>query len=237
MSSSSDTLVDSVSYRCSGSRLVKVYRLRNLAHLRNDAGPFIHPFPGSPVALITPLRYMRAQRGLMPYLSNYSSALRCIGQALQNQDIEVFDIKSYANSFHIQGGDPNPPYTDLIELDFSSEDITILDREGQARRGQSTDDVRFDSVAEILRAVGDYIDSKRVYLRRINNSSSMADQPVVEIEYETRDGDSRSENLAVSFIREGAVQMYKRRTRLSNPINMLTRGGRGETDLHNRKKA
>ncbi len=158
----------------------------------------------------------------MLYLPNYAGALRCIGQVLQNQNIELFELKTHANEFRVQGGDPNPPYTALIELHFSLDSIKILDREGQARRCQSKSEFRFDSLPEILRAVGEYIDNKRGHLRRLNNCGS-SDQGDVELEYETRAGDIRSETLALSFIREAAVHMYKRRSRLSNPISMLTR--------------
>ena len=160
----------------------------------------------------------------MLYLPNYAGALRCIGQALQTHEIEVFDLQSQDDAFRLLAGDPNPPYTALIELRFSGDNIKILDREGQARRGQSAADVRFDSVSEILRAVGEYIDNRRGHLRRVNNSCpSIADQPVVEIEYQTRTGDIRTENLPRNVIHEASVRMYKRRTRISNPISILTR--------------
>jgi hypothetical protein len=159
----------------------------------------------------------------MLYLPNYAGALRCIGQFLHKHEIEVFEIKTHANEFRLRVGDPNPPYTALINLQFSVEDIEIFDREGQARRGQSTTettDIRFDSVPEVLRAIGNYVDQKRWDLRRVDNSSSL--EAAVEIEYQTRGGDVRTENLTMSFIRETCVHMYKRRTRLSNPINILT---------------
>ena len=157
-------------------------------------------------------------------LPNYSGALRCIGQALQKREIEVFDLHGYDNEFRLLAGDPDPPYTALVELKFSSENIKILDREGQSQRGQSAVDFRFDSVPEMLRALGEYIDSKRGHLRRVNNScSSIADQPAVEIEYQTRAGDVRTENLTMSVLREASVRMYKKRTRLSSPISILTR--------------
>jgi hypothetical protein len=159
----------------------------------------------------------------MLYLPNYAGALRCIGQALQTREIEVFELVSYANEFRVLAGDPNPPYTALIELSFSDENIVILDRAGQARRGHSTTEVRFDSLPEMLRAVGEYIDRTRGHLRRVDNSSSTPDHAVVEIEYQTRAGDVRTENLTMSVIRQSSVDMYKRRTRISNPVNIITR--------------
>jgi hypothetical protein len=160
----------------------------------------------------------------MLYVPNYAGALRCIGQALQNQDIEVFELRTDVDEFRLQGGDPNPPYVALIELRFSIEAIKILDREGQTRRGQSNAGIRFDSLPEILRAVGEYVDHQRGHLRRFSNSSSSnIYDPTFEVEYDTRAGDVRSENLAMSFVRESAVRMYKKRTLLSNPVNLVTR--------------
>jgi hypothetical protein len=157
----------------------------------------------------------------MLYLPNYGRALRCIGQALQTRNIEVFELRTDANEFRVQCEDPNPPYTALIELNFSPYNITVLDREGQARRGQTNSEPRFDSLPEVLRAVGEYIDSKRAQLRRLTNCC-LSDQDAVEVEYQTRAGDVRSETLSMSAIRETVVNMYKRRTRLSNPIDMVT---------------
>jgi hypothetical protein len=159
----------------------------------------------------------------MLYLPNYAGALRCIGQALQNQNIEVFELKTEANEFRVEGADPNPPYTSLIKLNFSIDDIKIIDREGQARRRRSKSEFRFDSLPEILRAVGKYVDDKRAARLRWVNNCCLSDKDEIEIEYQTRAGDIRAETLSISAIRETAVDMYKRRTRLPNPIGMVTR--------------
>ena len=158
----------------------------------------------------------------MLYLPNYAGALRCIGQALHHQNIEVFELRSQASGFRVQAGDPNPPYVGLIDVSFSTEMIKMLEREAQAKRGQSNGAVRFDSLSEVLRAVGEYFDNKRGHLRRINNSaSSTSDCPVLEVEYETRAGEVQSEALAMSFIRQSSVHMYKKRARITKPISIF----------------
>jgi len=160
----------------------------------------------------------------MLYFPNYSNSLRCIGQSLQSQNIEVFELRSNFNEFRLQCGDPNPPYIGLVNLKLSIDDITILDREGQARRGESSTEIRFNSLPETLRAIGEYIDSKRGGLRRISNIyTANFDNPTLESEYENRAGEVQSEILTLSFVREIAVNMYRKRTRLSNPIDFLTR--------------
>jgi hypothetical protein len=159
----------------------------------------------------------------MMYLPSCDGTLRCIGQALQSHGIEVFELRTDVNEFRVQGADPNPPYTGLIELHFSLDSITILDREGQAQRRKSKSEFRFDSLPEILRAVGTYIDNKRVArLRRLNNCCS-SDDAEIEIEYQTRGGEIQTETLSMNGVRETAVDMYKRRTSISNPIGILTR--------------
>jgi len=158
----------------------------------------------------------------MLYLPSYAAAFRCIGQELQSQYIEVFELKSYDNEFRMQCGDPNPPYTGVIEMLFSKERIQMIDRAGRRRRGQSIGEIRFDSIPEILRTVGEYIDRKSGYLRWINNSGSSS-EPALELEYQTRAGQVQLETLTMSFIREACVRMYKRRADLNNPINLLTR--------------
>ena len=67
--------------------------------------------------------------------------------------------------------------------------------------------MKFDSMPNILRAVGEYID-KHGYLRRVDTSCPpIADQLAIEVEYETRAGDIRR-------YREANVSMYKRRVKV-----------------------
>lgn len=158
----------------------------------------------------------------MFYLPSYAGALRCIGQELQRQNIDLFELKSHPNEFCLQCGDPNPPYTGLIEMVFSKEKIQMIDGESRAQRGQSAGEIRFDSISETLRAVGEYIDKKRGSLRWVSNGGSPSDA-VLQLEYQTRLGEVELETLTMSFIREACVRMYQKRTGQNEAINLLTR--------------
>ena len=155
----------------------------------------------------------------MFYFPNYAGALRCIGQSLESRNIDVFELIADADDFVVQCADPNPPYTKLLKLHYSLDAITILDREGQAKRRRVKSEFRFDSLPETLRAAGKYIDGKRAQLRRLNNCVSEGE---IELEYQIRSGEIRFEKLNLSLIREIGVNMYKRRSRISNPIEILT---------------
>ena len=157
----------------------------------------------------------------MFYIPNYASALRCIGQALERQNIDIFELIADANGFVVQCADPKPPYTGIFRLHYPADSITILDREGQAQRRRAKSVFRFDSLPQILRATGRYVDAKRVELLRL--SSGWGSAPNVEIEYQTRAGQTQAEILLMDLIREIAVNMYKQRTRVSNPVEILTR--------------
>ena len=156
----------------------------------------------------------------MLYLPNYAGALRCIGQALEIRNIGVFELIVDGDAFAARCGDPNPPYTSIVTLHYSPQRITILDRDGQAHRRQMKSYSRFDSLPEILRAAGNYVDSQGGQIRMLTNCSTS--EASIEVEYQTRAG-IKSETLSTSLIRDIAVTMFKRRTRISNPIDLLTR--------------
>jgi hypothetical protein len=158
----------------------------------------------------------------MLYLPNYAGAFRCIGQELQRQNIDVFGLKSHAGEYFVQCGDPNPPYTAVIKMLFSKERIEMIDREGRRQRGRSSGEIRFDGIPEILRAAGEHLDKKGADLRSINNSHSWSDA-VLELEYQTRAGQTQMETLTMSFLRQASVRMYQRRTRLTDPVHFFTR--------------
>jgi hypothetical protein len=156
----------------------------------------------------------------MLYLPNYAGALRCIGQALESRNIAVFELIVDADEFVVRCGDPNPPYTSIVTLHYSPQRITILDREGQAQRRQMKSYLRFDSLPEILRAAGNYVDSHGGQIRKLSNCS--ISEAGIEVEYQIRAG-IKSETLSASVVHDIAVHMFKRRTRISNPIDLLTR--------------
>jgi hypothetical protein len=144
----------------------------------------------------------------MPLRYDYSAALRCIGQALEKQKIEIFDLKYDGNEFWLQCGDPNPPHLVPIELRYSSDDIETLDREGKAKRGGSFKMVDFDGLPETLRALGKYVDDKGGHLLRICNSGLAASNSAVKLEYETSAGNVEAEELSKASIYQTMMQMY-----------------------------
>ena len=172
-------------------------------------------------AILDQFKSQNGENGML-YHAPYASALRCVGQALESHNIDLFELTiTDTDQFLVECGDPNPPYTGVLNLQFPSDSITIIDRENQARRRQTKSELRFDRLSEILRAAGNYIDSKRAELLRLSTCSSESGD--VKLEYQTRDGDAHSETLDVRLIREVAVNMYKRRKSISNPTTIITR--------------
>ena len=157
----------------------------------------------------------------MIHLPNYANALRCIAQVLQSNDVDIFQLSSGGDGLLVEYLDPNPPYLNILKLEFSPARIEILNREGESKRRHTKSMFRFDSVSETLRAAGRYLDSKRAELLRLKNSSDEGAE--LELEYRTRDGKLHSEILGTSSLREISVSMYKRRIRISNPVTLLTR--------------
>jgi hypothetical protein len=148
----------------------------------------------------------------MPLLCTYSNALRCIGQALETSDIEDFDLKYYSGEFRLECGDPIPPYLKLIQLRYALDDIKSLERKGQARRAGPGKSVSFDSLSEVLRTLGGYVDKRGGRLLRICSSDSSLTQGSVKLEYQTGNRLLHVEEFSMTSIYETIARMYRDRS-------------------------
>src|SRR5262245_52255570 len=144
---------------------------------------------------------------------DHSKALRAIGQELVRRGIDLFELRRLRDKYYIQCGDPKPPYVGLIELNYSDDDVVSLNRRATALRVSIFKLVKFESLPEILRTLGRYVESKNGELMRISNSDSVPDADTIKVEYETRDGRTHVEELAIPVIAEVGMRMYKERGR------------------------
>lgn len=144
---------------------------------------------------------------------HYSSALRCVGQTLDAQQIEVFDLRCEDDCLRLECGDPKPPYSNIVELRYSIDDLMTLEIEAKARRGKSFNTVSFDGLPEIFRALGRYVDTEKGLLQRICNADSSGDKDTIRLEYLTRNREVRSKSFSTDSLYEHSVRMYKERAR------------------------
>ena len=144
----------------------------------------------------------------------YSNALRAIGQALETQDIDAFDLQCDNDGFRLQCGGPTPPYLSLIELRYSLEDIERLELEGRAKRGAAVRTVDLARLPQTLRALGRYLDNMGARLLRISNTDASTNA-AMRVEYASPDGQLKVEELAMASIHQQGVRMVQERSRSS----------------------
>jgi hypothetical protein len=143
----------------------------------------------------------------------FSRALRVIGQVLEEQRIDLFDLRCLGGDFHLVCGDPPPPHLDLVDFRYSASQIEALDLAARGKRQGAVQFVNFDGLPEILRALGHRVDVFSGRLLRVNNSESSSPFDSINIEYQTRDGRHHTEEFLVGTMREQSVRMYKERSR------------------------
>jgi len=147
----------------------------------------------------------------MSRLYPYSNALRSIGQALEKLGIEDFDLRCDDGEFHLQCGNPNPPYMTLIELSYSFNDIESLEREGRTRRGGRFVLASVESLPEMLRAMGWFVDARSGRLRRICTSDASVAEGSWQLEYKARDGNITLEEFNMKLFHETFLRMRQER--------------------------
>ncbi len=157
--------------------------------------------------------FLRYTVGRMAEQDVCSKALRVIGQMLDKQRIDLFELKCFGDEFYLQCGDPLPPHLNLIEMRYSVTEIRALDSEAKAKRRESFKLVNFEGLPEILRALGRRVDESHARLLRVSNSDSVIPFDSIKIEYQTRDGQRHAEEFLAGAIGDQALRMYKERSR------------------------
>jgi len=110
---------------------------------------------------------------------SYDRQLRSIGQSLEAQRINVFELSAQGNGYVIKG-EPDKETSLLAtlrnwqrrlrsegidsSLTFTSYDIDELDRQGRSHRSKTNRLPDFHSLPNTLRMVGSYLESKQAEL-------------------------------------------------------------------------
>ena len=113
---------------------------------------------------------------------SYDRQLRAIGQSLEAQRINIFELEHQGERFVVKG-EPEKETSLLAKLrnwqkrnrsagmssslNFTSQDIEQLDRQGRARRSKSDQLPDFHSLPNTLRTVGAHLEAKGAELIRL----------------------------------------------------------------------
>lgn len=139
-----------------------------------------------------------------------SSILRTIGQDLESRDIKAFIISREHDRFSVKGSYQNPPAATSVTLEYSFREIHELDSVREQKREEIPPTADFFTLAQILRAIGAYIDKKGGHLLRISNND-FSGEPFFRIEYETAEGGRVVDDRNGAAIYDICVSMYKLR--------------------------
>ena len=156
---------------------------------------------------------------------NHARELRTIGQQLAKQNIDIFELRYDDGDYVLVCGDPNPPFTDLIHLRYSTFELKSLEFRAIEARSSGFKLVEFTGLAEILRAIGRHVERLDAKLVSISAPDGALDGSILKIAYEIRIGRNRNEDMVADDIAGLAMRMYKERAY----INAGSREGRSAT--------
>lgn len=150
----------------------------------------------------------------------HARELRTIGQQLDKQSIDIFELRYEEGDYILEYPDPNPPFIDIIVCRYSAFEVSSLELTAAQARSAGFNFVNFESMAEILRAIGRKLEKLDAKLQRLAILDSKSGGTRYKVEYETRDGRYHAEEVATDEITDVARRMYKERARIrGNPQN------------------
>lgn len=165
--------------------------------------------------------------------SAYSQPLRAIGQALESDHIESFDIEIGESNYFVKastektlwkfipesliriiwgGLRDESPWQNLVlcfptfTRHFAPEDIDQLDQAGKAKRQVSNAKPNNQNLSQLLRVIGYYADQSGDRLRSVSYQKQS-----LLIVYETKESQLRTNVFDMSFIRDRARMCFAHR--------------------------
>lgn len=158
--------------------------------------------------------------------SGYAQPLRAIGQALESDQIESFDIEIGESNYFVKASTEKTlwkflpeslvriiwgplrdeaPWQNLVlsfpthTQHFAPEEIDQLDRAGKAKRHVSNGKPNNETLSQLLRVIGYYADQSGERLRSVSYQKR-----TLLIVYETKEKQLRTNVFDFSFIRDRA---------------------------------
>lgn len=157
--------------------------------------------------------------------AKYAIALRCIAQDLVQRGLKTFDIKREGSHFVALCDYQGPPAATTETIRYTPEDIEILHRRGETQRGKKADN-EFLNPAQMLRAIGDFLDKYDSTLIHVTNNDIQIEESLFRVEYITREGEHVIDDRPGSAIFDMCVLMVQKRRQLTMAHGRSARGGR-----------
>ncbi|MFQ5682046.1 MAG: hypothetical protein ACE5HC_02135 [Candidatus Binatia bacterium] len=151
----------------------------------------------------------------------YNQALRAIGQALEAERMDAFDLRSSGDTYLVRGKPAKRnPLQALLQkwqgrdhreqeswqLSYSSADIARLEQLGRGNRREAHRLPDFYSQSSILRTLGAYLDMKGAQLLQVSRK-----ELTIMILYRTNRGHPELEERSISSFYNLYLQMYQKR--------------------------
>ena len=144
----------------------------------------------------------------------YEQLLRAVGQALEKQNFQSFEMTQVGDEFCIRGMLASAVKENLadraanmpVELQFTQQDIQRLESEGQARRVDSQRTANASSLSQELRCLGAYLNQRRARLLKLTREGEK-----ISLEYETSLGSQLKESFGANGLYDMWVRRYMQR--------------------------
>ena len=145
---------------------------------------------------------------------NHARELRTIGQQLDKQSIDIFDLLYEDGDYVLVCGDPNPPFTDLIHLRYSTFELKSLEFRAIEERSPGFKLVEFTGMGEILRAIGRHVERLEAKLVRISAPDAYRTAECSRSNTKPASGDIGAKIFANEVVNL-AMRMYKERSHIT----------------------
>jgi hypothetical protein len=139
-----------------------------------------------------------------------SEALHTVGEDLDRRGIKTVALRFEADLIVVDAGYQAPPAATPVTLHYGPKDIQDFDRKAREQNDCLSAIRNFKYMSKILSSIGTYVGDKAARLLSLSNIASTETMPVIDIEYETVQGNRTFERLTDSDVYALCVRDHKR---------------------------
>lgn len=145
----------------------------------------------------------------------YASALRCLGQVLQELDLKAAEVKTHGDDFIVRAWNKGTSLAMDAEKHYTQEDIRKIDAAGRQARKPFGGPPDLLSLSQILRLAGNYVDRLGGRLMRVSWQDQSDRIHSITVQWQPITPGDEGKESPVATVEELSMHIYKQRKKIN----------------------
>lgn len=151
----------------------------------------------------------------LPARMRYASALRCIGQLLEEMELKAVEVKLHGDDYVVQAWNKGTSMAMDLEKELTPDDLKQMEAAARAKRKPFSGPPNLLSLSQVLRLAGNYVDRMGGRLMRVSWQDQSDKIQSITVQWEPVHPTRESGLAQTTTIEELCIHVYKQRKKIN----------------------